>query len=743
MSLLRAPSTWLRLTFRWSNSVQSWHERAGDFTVLAGIAVAAAVLALQGFGVIDLEWWQLALACLVPLAPALITNRMGWLKVFGPVLYYDMVRTGRRGRFIFLRMCYSGLLVLMLCLVVLGQTNLFRFRTDSNTAAVIAELYFTYFIIAQFVTVVLLTPAYVGGAISEEKDRKTLEFMLATDLLNREIVLSKLGSRLANLFLFVLTGLPILSILQFLGGVDPNLVVAGYVVTAMTVFGQSGVAILCSVTTRKPRESIALSYLAVVLYYVIWLALFITGMTPYGASLYATPIWFGDDPPTVASLVKLYNAGSLVDVIQAVTGAGARGRLALELPTIVRNYTLFHLALGVGATGLAVARLRRVALAQMYGKPIKAGGRLQLWRRPTVGALPMLWKEVHCEGRGRANWIAWVIFTILLAATFVPAGLIVKNSLEQFHRAVHRYDYLGTYMMLWCRVCTVVVGSLTVLGVAVRASTAVTSERDRQTLDTLLTTPLDSSSMLHAKWVGSMLSARFAFVWLATIWATAIITGGLHWAALPLVIAALLVQCSFAATLGLWFSVISKSSMRATVLTILTVLGLGLGHWLAWICCLPVMAASNSHRLADRLARFQFGVLTPPFQLGFLAFPEDELRELSRHRAYGPDDNLWLEFLCYCLLGLLVWTIATAVLYGFTSMRWRWLTNREERMRPDGRGGTRIAPVRRARVGAMGPMGVVALEGDEEEEIEVEVVDAVEPVIHDDLEPPPRTPEAR
>src|SRR5437660_1620479 len=82
---------------------------------------------------------------------------------------------------------------------------------------------------------VLLTPAYVGGAIAEEKDRKTLEFMLATDLLNREIVLSKLGSRLANLALVVITGLPILSILQFLGGVDPNMILAGFAITAMTV----------------------------------------------------------------------------------------------------------------------------------------------------------------------------------------------------------------------------------------------------------------------------------------------------------------------------------------------------------------------------------------------------------------------------------------------------------------------------------------------------------------------------
>ena len=67
--------------------------------------------------------------------------------------------------------------------------------------AVLAETFFGTFMIVQLILIVLLTPAYVAGAIAEEKDRKTMEFLLATDLRNREIVLSKLLSRLANLSL--------------------------------------------------------------------------------------------------------------------------------------------------------------------------------------------------------------------------------------------------------------------------------------------------------------------------------------------------------------------------------------------------------------------------------------------------------------------------------------------------------------------------------------------------------------
>ena len=65
-------------------------------------------------------------------------------------------------------------------------------------------------------------------------------------------------------------------------------------------------------------------------------------------------------------------------------------------------------------------------------------------------------------------------------------------------------------MNLWVRGCTAAVGSLTLLAVGVRASTAHSSERDRQTLDSLLTTPLDSTTILVGKWLGAICSVRLA-----------------------------------------------------------------------------------------------------------------------------------------------------------------------------------------------------------------------------------------
>ncbi len=131
--------------------------------------------------------------------------------------------------------------------------------------------------------------------------------------------------------------------------------------------------------------------------------------------------------------------------------------------------------------------------------------------------------------------------------------------------------------------------SLTLVGLAVRASTSIGTERDKQTFDSLLTSPMDSNTILGAKFIGTMLSMRLAWIWLGLIWGLGIITGGLHVFALPLLLAAWVVFASFFTMLGLWFSMMAKTTMRATVYTVLFTIGLGGGHWVIWLCCGPLL----------------------------------------------------------------------------------------------------------------------------------------------------------
>src|SRR5450755_4493938 len=64
-----------------------------------------------------------------------------------------------------------------------------------------AELFSYIYLLIQYLLVLIMTPAYVGSAIAEEKERRTLEFLLATDLRSQEIIFGKVASRLGNLLM--------------------------------------------------------------------------------------------------------------------------------------------------------------------------------------------------------------------------------------------------------------------------------------------------------------------------------------------------------------------------------------------------------------------------------------------------------------------------------------------------------------------------------------------------------------
>src|SRR5260370_27001872 len=97
--------------------------------------------------------------------------------------------------------------------------------------------------------------------MAEQKERSPLDFLFITALSNREIILGMLGARLAKLLLLLLTGLPLLNLLVLLGGVDPGLVLAGFVATAMLMVSLGSMSMLVSVHARTSFGAVVVSYL--------------------------------------------------------------------------------------------------------------------------------------------------------------------------------------------------------------------------------------------------------------------------------------------------------------------------------------------------------------------------------------------------------------------------------------------------------------------------------------------------
>jgi ABC-type transport system involved in multi-copper enzyme maturation permease subunit len=574
----------------------------------------------------------------------------GFLRIFGPVFYYDLVRQARRGRFVVMRLLY--ILLLASILMALGGNG----KLTTSQAAGVATTYFNAFVLVQLITAVLLTPAYVGTAIAEEKERHTLDFMLATNLSNREIVLSKLGSRLGNVALLVLAGVPMLSIIQLLGGVDPNLVIAFFAVTGMTIVGEAGVSILCSVLCRKSTEAIAASYLALIVCFAVGLIL---AFVPAKYIPFATT-------STGDFIVEVLNAGNLVTLLVEVRAAGAAGTVASVLPSLVRDYMLFHALGAIVCSAVAVARLRRVALAQMDGASTAANPRLQLFKRPRVGMNSLLWKEMYCRAGSRAHWVVVVVSSLLFVASFVTAAAVVRPDWFLSSHATRSID-LQKNIDMWVRNATAAVACLTWFVIAIRASTTITSEREKQQLDALLVTPLGSKSIVLGKCVGHVLSVHLGIVWLLLIWTVGIAMGGLHVVALPLLVTTWILYAAFAAIIGLLSSVFCRSSHRATVLATLIMVFCCAGYWLMWLYDQPPL--SSGPRVDHGIVTIA-GALSPPSILGTLACAPADVHRFRAGKEW-PD----LAMACIVLWGLLI--CATVFLFNVAHWRFCVVNNRD------------------------------------------------------------------
>lgn len=682
----QAGVSWFRQNFTWSNSWPSWCDR---IVLLVYFAIAVGLVELTwavvqnssdgssfgGIALIAAAWGAYLLA-------VVLGSWLGWLKLFGPVLFYDMVRTARQNRYLFVRLLYACVLLAILCVIFFMATERgirdrpFTRDAAAREAALLAESFFGVFMIVQLILVGLLTPAYVAGAIADEKDRKTLEFMLATDLNNREIVLSKLLSRVANMTMLLITGLPILSILQFVGGVDSQLMLAGFACTGLTMLGIASVGILLSTQFSKARDAIALTYIFVITYLAA--ATFAKGLDAGGAPFMKTSIWFGETGPTYGDISYVLNAGNPISAIIDVMRAIDRASLNTDLPPLVRDYTAFHVSLALVCVLWSIFRLRSVALRQTVAGTAK---RVSWWTRyrPPIGDLPMMWKELHIESRMKLNWLARGVVAVLVLLT-VGTGIFLVGAYvwTVMFDFAPRWMEMSEAVNVWFRICGTGVLCLMILIVAVRASTSVASERERDTFDALVTTPMSAEAMLSAKLLGCLTSLRAGWIWFGSMAAIALLTGAVHPLAMPIVLGAFFAYATFFTMIGMWFSMACKSSMRATVYTVLTTLFLGGGHWLVlgFLCYLPmaILSPRGPNDFFEVVFKFQASV-TPPIVIALYSFSWHELANEFRHQ------NDVKHILIFAVFGLTLWIAGCLVMwFGLLLPKFRQITRREEQI---------------------------------------------------------------
>jgi ABC-type transport system involved in multi-copper enzyme maturation permease subunit len=460
-----------------------------------------------------------------------------------------------------------------------------------------------------------------------------------------------------------------------MGGVDAQLMLAGFAGTALTMLGLASVSILCSTLFLKPRDAIGMTYLLIITYVALGALVKAMASPPLGSER----IWGLPHSPTWEGLSDFVNAGNPLAAVVDIVVAMDRATLATKVPEVLTNYAWFHVALTVIAVTWSIVRLRAIALKT----PAAATAPRTLgWRqrdRPPVGALPMLWKEIHIEGRMKRNWIVVATVTVLvflsLGTGLLAAGFTLWDAWFGWHHTDWRDFEKG--MNLWFRTAGTSVACLMILIVAVRASTSIAQERERDTFDALLTTPMSAETMLWAKLIGCLTSLRTHGLWFGSMMALAVLSGGLHWLAAPVVLGMWFIYATFFTLLGMWFSMTCKTALRATIYTVLTTLFLGGGHWLLMIllCYFPAEAVGGGggRDFFEYLVKFELG-MTPPAVLVFYSYSVESLTQDFHHH-----DHFEQHVMLFALFGLVLWGAGCLVMwYGILLPRFREITRREE-----------------------------------------------------------------
>lgn len=176
-----------------------------------------------------------------------------------PVLLKEL-RVGLRERRIFaMQVIY---LVFLLCMTLLFIPQLFH-STSSENLAEAGKNFFEVLFWVQLWLLIFTMPALTCGAISGERERHSLDMVLASRLSSADLVWGKLGFALYCLTVLLFSALPLASISFFLGGVGLMGALRAYL--ELFLFGTLAACAGLFFSAREQRSNYAtaMTYLSV------------------------------------------------------------------------------------------------------------------------------------------------------------------------------------------------------------------------------------------------------------------------------------------------------------------------------------------------------------------------------------------------------------------------------------------------------------------------------------------------
>ncbi len=496
-----------------------------------------------------------------------------------PLLTRELTEQAARKRTFVLRVIYAVILYGFTFIMLweemsrwAGQSFAFMGR-GKDLFATLARL--------QFYGLYLFLPAMACGVLTSEKERDTLSLLMLSRLGGWSIILGKLFSRLIPMASFILLSVPLVAVAYSLGGVEQGDILNlawGLMITALQV---GSLAVACSAWFRTTASAFMGTYLIGVL--LISGPFFLTQGGSQDSSGIVESIRLSIDQLGLSGTHR-FGEEEVVSMFSGIWACLHPSAVGLPFPIIVlRTIPMATFA----ACCLIFARVviwRRafVQPSNLMLKMLRAIDgifhRLNQ-NRVTRGIIilrdntalplyePIRWRETNKRSLGTTRYLIRLLLLLevpLMFGMLIPLGAGSDN-----HFSVHASPWF-----LWIAATLVLV---------IQSTGLIGAERSRQTLDVLLTTPLDSEQIVREKFAGiwrmiRMLWIPFATVYLFQIyWISYVVSS--HSAAFFALrgLLATAIYPPLIAWVGFHFSMRCRTQTQATLATLGLICGISIG----------------------------------------------------------------------------------------------------------------------------------------------------------------------
>jgi ABC-type Na+ efflux pump permease subunit len=558
---------------------------------------------------------------------------------------------------------------------------------------------FMWMLLAYAGVIVGVFSARAATSVALEKERRTLDFLLATRLSNAEIVLGKLAACMTYVAAGFAAGLPIMLLLHPLGAIDLRLILLAYVALMTTAFFVIALAIWVSTRANDVRTaggaSVLLMTAWLVLPFLVPLVFTRAGLrlpVPFLTANY----WLLTSSP-LSLLFKIGGGATpssgLVDAVVWMSGLQLAGGALLVLWAIAGLRSSYRLNVSRDSQSLAT-------------RLIRPGWR---WRpKPPVGDDPILWRELTTSRAGLiANVIGLVIYLGMYGALAYATYFFGRPALIELWRHGYGsgltsdirpewnlmvrlfmsgaevnppYDLARTEFNLYLRYITTPLVFLITLLAAGMAAEGIVRERTAETWDSLIATPLTAKDLLRSKMLVALLRLRALLATLVGLWTIGLVVGAIHPAGYLVSLFVVAAWTWLMLVFGTSISIVAKEMAATTNRTLV------LAFMTTATIALPFL-------LPGRLSSVLLGACSPPFVTWLSLVSYRDVRNAGQYSVYPALQWMqidsregFLAVVATCLIGIIVPTVWGLYLWRDALANFDRLIGRPCKT-PDGSGG--------------------------------------------------------